>query len=47
MSHPYDVPDNLGEPMNKELIDAIEAGVLTPCSEASDWVHQMLPVPKP
>ena len=33
--------------MNKELSDAIEAGVLTPCSESSEWVHQMFPVPKP
>ena len=33
--------------MNKELSDAIEAGVLTPYSDTSDWVHQMFPVPKP
>ena len=33
--------------MNKELSDAIEAGVLTPCSDTSDWVHQMFPVQKP
>ena len=46
-SRPFDVPYNLREPMNKELSDAIEAGVLTPCSDTSDWVHQMFPVPKP
>ena len=27
--------------------DAIEAGVLTPCSESSEWVHQKFLVPKP
>ena len=43
----YDIPYNLREPMNRELSDAIEAGVLTPCCETSDWVHQMFPVPKP
>ena len=32
--------------MNNELSDAIEAGVLTPYSESSEWVHQMFPVPK-
>ena len=42
-SRPFDVPYNLREPMNKELSDAIEAGVLTPCSDTSDWVHQMFP----
>ena len=35
------------EAKNKELSDAIVAGVLTPCSESSEWVHQMFPVPKP
>ena len=35
-SCPFDVPYNLREPMNKELSDAIEAGVLTPCTETSD-----------
>ena len=44
---PYDIPYNLREPMNRELSDAIEAGVLTPCNSHSDWVHQMFPVPKP
>ena len=33
--------------MNRELNDAMEAGVLTPCNSHSDWVHQMFPVPKP
>ena len=33
--------------MNNELSDAIEAGVLTPCSESNEWVHQIFPVPKP
>ena len=46
-SRPYDVPYNIREAMNNELSDAIEAGVLTPYSESSEWVHQMFPVPKP
>ena len=33
--------------MNRELNDAIQMGVLTPCNSHSDWVHQMFPVPKP
>ena len=35
-SRPYDIPYNLREPMNRELSDAIEAGVLTPCNSHSD-----------
>ena len=35
-SRPYDVPYNIREAMNNELSDAIEAGVLTPCSESSE-----------
>ena len=46
-SRSYDIPYNLREPMNRELSDAIEAGVLTPCNSHSDWINQMFPVPKP
>ena len=48
MNHvrPYDVPYNLRASMDKELSEAISAGVLSPCNEATSWTHQLFPVPK-
>ena len=34
-TRPYDIPFNLREPMQAEISDAIEAGVLTPCNSHS------------
>ena len=33
---PYDIPFNLRESFNRELSDAIQAGVLTPCKPHSE-----------
>ena len=33
--------------MDTEISQAVAAGVLSPCSQATEWCHQLFPVPKP
>ena len=44
---PFDVPFNLRASMDVEISQAVQAGVLSPCNDASEWCHQLFPVPKP
>ena len=44
---PFDVPFNLRKSMETEISQAVTAGILSPCNEATAWCHQLFPVPKP
>ena len=44
---PYDTPFHLREAFDKELKEALDAGILSPSTEPSEWVHQLFPVAKP
>ena len=46
-TRPYDTPFHLREAFDRELKEALDAGVLSPCTEPSEWVHQLFPVAKP
>ena len=46
-TRPFDTPYHLREGFDKELKEALDAGVLSPCTEPSEWVHQLFPVAKP
>merc|ERR1711888_164511 len=45
-TRPYDTPFDLRESFDRELKEALDAGVLSPCTEPSEWVHQLFPVAK-
>ena len=44
---PFDVPFNLRKTLDTEISQAVTAGILSPCNEATAWCHQLFPVPKP
>ena len=46
-TRPYYTPYNLREAFDKELREALDAGILSPSTEPSPWVHQLFPVAKP
>ena len=46
-TRPYDTPYHLREAFDKELKEALDAGILSPSTEPSEWVHQLFPVAKP
>ena len=46
-TRPFDTPFHLRESFDRELKEALDAGVLSPCTEPSEWVHQLFPVAKP
>ena len=45
-TRPFDCPYHLREGFDRELKEALDAGVLSPCTESSEWVHQLFPVAK-
>ena len=38
-TRPYDVPWHMRKALDKEIRSAVEAGVLTPCDQATEWCH--------
>ena len=44
---PYDCPWHMRKALDREIKLAVEAGVLTPCDQATAWCHQLFPVMKP
>ena len=44
---PFDDPFNLRKFMDTKISQAVTAGILSPCNEATAWCHQLFPVPKP
>ena len=44
---PFDVPYHMRKALDAEIRTAVEAGVLSPCDEATQWCHQLFPVMKP
>ena len=45
-THPFDVPWHMRKALDAEIRAAVEAGVLSPCDEATEWCHQLFPVMK-
>ena len=44
---PYDCPWHMRKALDREIKLAVEAGILTPCDQATAWCHQLFPVMKP
>ena len=45
-TRPYDTPFHLREAFDRELKEALDAGVLSPCTEPSECAHRLFPVAK-